>query len=82
MHRRKVYECEKRRKGGRTNIGERSGGLIVIHVCIEIKIQIDRRISCGEIAFEISIRVFKDISQNRLKAQPKTFYSDEKRKFT
>jgi hypothetical protein len=57
-------------------------------MCVEIKIQIDqrirynRRISCGEIAFEISIRVFKDASQYRLKAQAKSFYSDEMRKFT
>jgi len=57
-------------------------------MCIEIKIQIDqrirdnRRISCGKIAFEINIRVFKDTSQYRFKAQAKTFYNDEIRKFT
>ena len=60
----------------------------MIVIFIEIKIQIDqrirnnRRISCGEIAFEISIRVFEDTSLYRLKAQAKTFYCDEVRKFT
>jgi hypothetical protein len=67
-------------------VGRLGGSLIV--TCIEIKIQIDQRIqdsgriSCGEIAFEISIRVFKDTSQYRLKAQAKTLYSDGMRKFT
>lgn len=60
----------------------------MIVMSIEIKIRIDRRmrdnrrIICGEIAFEISIGVFKDTSQYRLKAQAKTFYCDEMRKFT
>jgi len=57
-------------------------------VCIEIKIQIDwrirdnQKIGCGEIAFEISMSFFKDTPQYRLKAQAKTFYSDEMRYFT
>jgi len=60
----------------------------LIVIFIEIKIQIDQRIwgnrciSCGEIAFEISIRVFKDTSLYRLQAQAKSFYCDEMRKFT
>jgi len=76
--------------GWKANTAERfgggGGGLSVM--CIEIKIQIDqrirdnRRISCGKIAFEINIRVFKDTSQYRFKAQAKTFYNDEIRKFT
>jgi hypothetical protein len=56
----------------------REGALMV--TCVEIKIQDDqlirdkRSISSGEIAFEISIRLFKDTAQDWLKAQPKTFY--------
>ena len=61
---------------------------MLIVMCIELKIQIDqrirdnRRIKCGEITFEINIIVLKDTSQYRLKAETKSFYSDEKRKIT
>jgi len=61
---------------------------MLIVIFIEIKIEIDqrildnRRISCGEIAFEIIISVFKDTSQYWPKAQAKTFCIDEMRKFT
>jgi hypothetical protein len=60
----------------------------LIVIFIEIKIQIDqriqgnRRISCGEIAFEIGIRVLKDTAQYRLKGQAETFCSDEMKNST
>jgi hypothetical protein len=66
--------------------GEGGGGVDLIYV--ESDIQIDhrirdnRRISCGEIEFEISVRFFKDTAQYRLKAQLKTYYCNEIREFT
>jgi hypothetical protein len=52
-----------------------------IEIQIDYRVRDNRRIGCGVIAFEISIRVVKDPAQCRLKAKPKTFYCDEMREF-